>query len=173
MGVDAPDWQRQITVNPTVTTNLPININKQDLPVMTTGPVQVWDMYKRMVGTGGPEALTAGQTKSIASISAIGVGASFKARMDNPNIQIKIEYDGVLKTTLAPDDVWTDWGGEYFEDGKAIRVTKWDEVNDLYILVADYGWKYLFSTKIELFAYNPTAAGVNINYASIVAMTER
>ena len=173
MGIDAPDWQRQIFVNTSVTANLPINIDQQDLPVMTTGPVQLWDIYKRKVLTGGPETLTTGQTKSICNLSGIGVGQSLRVRVDNPEIQIKVEYDSVLKTTIAPDDVWSDWDGEYFEDGKAIRVVKWDEVNDIYILVADYGWKYIFNTKIEMFAYNPTPGTVNLTYGALICMEER
>lgn len=162
MSVDAPDWNQQVSVNVSSVGQIPVEIKTQTLSRVLVTPDNLWDKYEREKISKTATAVAATTEVSLGTYSGVGVGFSLRVKVDYPELKFRLRVDGAQISTQDIENVWTTWGGGYFEDMRESRVIVYDAVNDIYVYARDYGWVYPFTTSCELRVYNPDAAQHNV-----------
>jgi hypothetical protein len=163
MGQDAADWQRQVTVNVSSVGQIPVDITKQTLSRLLVTPDERWVTYEREKISNNTIAVAGTTEVSLGTYSGAGVGFALRVKVDYAPLVFRIYTNSVLLVTQNIYDIWNNWGGGYYEDSKEARVIIWDEVNDIYSYVKDYGWLYPFSASCEIRVYNPHGSTHNVN----------
>ncbi len=163
MGVDAADWQKQVTVNVSSVGQIPVDIAVQTLPRLLTTPDLRGEKWKRSVVYAGVTAIGATTEVSIGTATTSGIGFALRINTECPDLVFRIYLDSVLTLTGAIEGVWVNWGGLHYEENMKTLITIYDDINTVYSMVRDYGFNYPFTTSCELRVYNPGGAAKNVN----------
>lgn len=163
MGVDGPDWQRQITVNTDIVSAPHFDIAAQTIPTIFTKPAYLSDTHIIKTKAYAGISLTAGQTYIVHTETGVGMGICCITKTNSPDIRTQLEFDSVMLLNMSVKGIKNDFNGELPIGGNGFKVLIWDPTTPFYTLSMNLSWYYKWNTDFVAKVYNPTGSTYTVN----------